>query len=54
MFFMLSRRMMGGELDGSSLKELQHLENQLSEGILVVKDKKVPISKTNSSVIDYI
>ncbi|XP_027364327.1 agamous-like MADS-box protein AGL18 [Abrus precatorius] len=33
-------RMMGKELDGLSLKELQHLENQLSEGILSVKDKK--------------
>ncbi|TKY53372.1 Agamous MADS-box protein AGL18 [Spatholobus suberectus] len=33
-------RMMGKELDGLSLKELQHLENQLSEGILAVKDKK--------------
>ncbi|CAJ1967609.1 unnamed protein product [Sphenostylis stenocarpa] len=33
-------KMMGKELDGLSLKELQHLENQLSEGILAVKDKK--------------
>ncbi|KAL9319196.1 hypothetical protein ACSQ67_015713 [Phaseolus vulgaris] len=32
--------MMGKELDGLSLKELQHLENQLSEGILAVKEKK--------------
>ncbi|KAF1860090.1 hypothetical protein Lal_00027943 [Lupinus albus] len=34
-------RMIGKELDGLSLKELQHLENQLNEGILAVKDKKV-------------
>ncbi|KAL2327055.1 hypothetical protein Fmac_020482 [Flemingia macrophylla] len=33
-------RMMGKELDGLSLKELQHLENQLSEGIQAVKNKK--------------
>ncbi|KAK7392924.1 hypothetical protein VNO78_21374 [Psophocarpus tetragonolobus] len=33
-------RMTGKELDGLSLKELQHLESQLSEGILAVKDKK--------------
>ncbi|XP_019451512.1 PREDICTED: MADS-box transcription factor 23 isoform X2 [Lupinus angustifolius] len=33
-------RMIGKELDGLSLKELQHLENQLNEGILAVKDKK--------------
>ncbi|KAK7278932.1 hypothetical protein RJT34_23971 [Clitoria ternatea] len=33
-------RMTGKELDGLSFKELQHLENQLSEGILAVKDKK--------------
>ncbi|KAI4348673.1 hypothetical protein L6164_009369 [Bauhinia variegata] len=33
-------RMLGKELDGLSLKELQHLENQLSEGVLSVKDKK--------------
>lgn len=45
-FFMLCRRMMGKELDGLSLKELQHLENQLTEGILAVKDKKVQITKT--------
>ncbi|KAJ7976755.1 MADS-box transcription factor [Quillaja saponaria] len=33
-------RMMGKELDGLSLKELQLLEDQLSEGLLSVKDKK--------------
>ncbi|CAL0329671.1 unnamed protein product [Lupinus luteus] len=33
-------RMIGKELDGMSLKELQHLENQLTEGILAVKNKK--------------
>lgn len=33
-------RMIGKELDGLSLKELQHLENQLTEGMLAVKDKK--------------
>jgi len=45
--------MMGKELDGLSLKELQHLENKLSEGILAVKDKKVLRSNTNSGVIGY-
>ncbi|KAM7500154.1 hypothetical protein LguiA_024568 [Lonicera macranthoides] len=34
------RRMMGKELEGLSFKELQHLEHQLNEGILSVKDKK--------------
>ncbi|KAL5124477.1 Agamous-like MADS-box protein AGL18 [Glycine soja] len=33
-------RMMGKELDGLSLKELQQLENQLSDGMQSVKDKK--------------
>jgi hypothetical protein len=33
--------MLGKELDDLSFKELQHLEEQLSEGILSVKDKKV-------------
>ncbi|XP_062167923.1 agamous-like MADS-box protein AGL18 isoform X2 [Alnus glutinosa] len=33
-------RMLGKELDDLSFKELQHLEEQLSEGILSVKDKK--------------
>ncbi|XP_010269745.1 PREDICTED: agamous-like MADS-box protein AGL15 [Nelumbo nucifera] len=37
---MANRRMMGKELTGLSLKELQHLEYQLSEGILSVKDRK--------------
>lgn len=46
--------MKGKELDGLSLKELQHLEKQLSEGILAVKDKKVLRSNTNSGVIDCI
>jgi hypothetical protein len=32
---------MGLQLDGLSFKELQHLEHQLSAGILSVKDKKV-------------
>ncbi|GAV86536.1 SRF-TF domain-containing protein/K-box domain-containing protein [Cephalotus follicularis] len=34
------RQMMGQELDGLGFKELQHLEHQLSEGVLAVKDKK--------------
>uniref|UniRef100_A0A5B7BP00 Uncharacterized protein n=2 Tax=Davidia involucrata TaxID=16924 RepID=A0A5B7BP00_DAVIN len=34
------RRMMGKELEGLSFKELQHLEQQLNEGILSVKDRK--------------
>lgn len=46
--------MIGKELDGLSLKELQHLENQLTEGILAVKDKKVQVTKTNSGVIDFL
>ncbi|KAK7267349.1 hypothetical protein RIF29_20018 [Crotalaria pallida] len=33
-------RMIGKDLDGLSLNDLQHLENQLNEGILAVKDKK--------------
>ncbi|WJX17579.1 hypothetical protein P8452_07476 [Trifolium repens] len=33
-------RMSGKELDGLGLKELQHLENQLCEGICAVKNKK--------------
>ncbi|KAF8403763.1 hypothetical protein HHK36_011868 [Tetracentron sinense] len=33
-------RMTGKELKGLSLKDLQHLEHQLSEGILSVKDRK--------------
>ncbi|XP_058728227.1 agamous-like MADS-box protein AGL18 [Vicia villosa] len=33
-------RMSGKELDGLSFKELQHLENQLCEGVLAVKNKK--------------
>ncbi|KAF2305090.1 hypothetical protein GH714_001738 [Hevea brasiliensis] len=32
--------MMGQRLDGLSFKELQHLEDQLSNGLLSVKDKK--------------
>nr|QBC36321.1 MADS-box protein [Pyrus x bretschneideri] len=36
-------RMTGKELDGVSLKDLQRLEDQLSEGILCVKDKKEEI-----------
>ncbi|XP_017255801.1 MADS-box transcription factor 23 isoform X2 [Daucus carota subsp. sativus] len=34
------RRMMGKELEGLNYKELQHLEHQLNEGILSVKDRK--------------
>ncbi|CAK7342630.1 unnamed protein product [Dovyalis caffra] len=33
-------QMMGQQLDGLSFKDLQHLEHQLNEGILSVKDKK--------------
>lgn len=50
----LCRRMMGKELDGLSLKELQQLENQLSDGMQSVKDKKVLRSNTNSGVIGCI
>jgi hypothetical protein len=45
-YFILCRRMSGKELDGLGLKELQHLENQLCEGICAVKNKKVQITKT--------
>ncbi|KAM7479445.1 hypothetical protein LguiA_027658 [Lonicera macranthoides] len=34
------KQMMGKEPKGLSFKELQHLEHQLNEGILSVKDKK--------------
>ncbi|KAL5708287.1 hypothetical protein ACHQM5_019097 [Ranunculus cassubicifolius] len=37
---MAHMRMMGKELTGLSFKELQHLENQLNEGILSVKSRK--------------
>lgn len=40
-------RMNGKELDGLGLKELQDLENQLSEGISAVKYKKVQIKGCN-------
>lgn len=33
---------MGKELEGLNYKELQQLEHQLNEGILSVKDRKVP------------
>ncbi|XP_019166138.1 PREDICTED: MADS-box transcription factor 23-like isoform X2 [Ipomoea nil] len=33
-------RMMGKDLEGLNFKELQHLEHQLTEGILTVKDTK--------------
>ena len=33
--------MLGKDLEDLSLKELQILEDQMSEGILAVKDKKV-------------
>lgn len=32
---------MGKDLTGLGLKELQHLEQQLSEGLLTVKERKV-------------
>ncbi|PIA53683.1 hypothetical protein AQUCO_00900337v1 [Aquilegia coerulea] len=38
-------RMMGKELTGLSFKELQHLENQLNEGILSVKGRKLENSR---------
>lgn len=44
--------MTGKELDGLDLKELQYLENQLCEGILAVKNKKVQNYKDLSYVID--
>ncbi|VFQ71892.1 unnamed protein product [Cuscuta campestris] len=39
----LHRHMTGKDLSGLSLKELQHLEHQLAEGILSVKDMKEKI-----------
>lgn len=42
----MCRRMSGKELDGLGFKELQHLENQLHEGISAVKNKKVQRSVT--------
>ncbi|PON57041.1 MADS-box transcription factor [Trema orientale] len=33
-------RMMGKELDGLSFKDLQHMEDKLTEGLLSIKDKK--------------
>jgi len=42
--------MSGKELDGLGLKELQDLENQLSEGISAVKYKKVQIIRNRKSV----
>lgn len=38
---LLSRRLLGKDLTGLSLKELQQLEHQLSEGLLSVKERKV-------------
>lgn len=35
------RMLLGHDLTGLSLKELQHLEQQLNEGLLCVKEKKV-------------
>lgn len=35
------RMLLGQDLTGLSLKELQHLEQQLNEGLLCVKEKKV-------------
>lgn len=48
--------MMGKELEGLSFKELQHLEHQLNEGILSVKDKKVINARSliNSSTYSFI
>ncbi|KAK9283986.1 hypothetical protein L1049_012244 [Liquidambar formosana] len=37
---MIQLRLLGKELMGLSLKELQHLEQQLNEGLLSVKEKK--------------
>ncbi|XP_059291837.1 agamous-like MADS-box protein AGL15 [Lycium ferocissimum] len=36
----LQRRLMGEELEGLNFKELQHLEHQMTEAILAVKDRK--------------
>lgn len=35
------RQLLGQDLTGLSLKELQHLEQKLNEGLLCVKQKKV-------------
>ncbi|KAG5063658.1 hypothetical protein JHK85_004841 [Glycine max] len=49
-------RMMGKELDGLSLKELQQLENQLSDGMQSVKDKKeqVLVEQLRKSRIQHV
>lgn len=39
--FWLCRRLLGKDLTDVGLKELQHIEQQLSEGLLAVKEKKV-------------
>ncbi|KAK4371477.1 hypothetical protein RND71_010952 [Anisodus tanguticus] len=36
----LQRRLMGEEIEGLNFKELQQLEHELTDGILVVKEKK--------------
>ncbi|KAL0921562.1 hypothetical protein M5K25_008647 [Dendrobium thyrsiflorum] len=37
---MLSRQLMGEDLDGLSIKELQNLENQLEKSLQVIQQKK--------------
>jgi hypothetical protein len=37
------RRLLGKDLTGLGLKELQHLEQQINEGLLSVKERKVLI-----------
>lgn len=41
LLFQLCRRLLGKDLTGLGLKELQQLEQQLSEGLLSVKERKV-------------
>lgn len=41
--FLLCRQLLGKDLTGLGFKELQNLEQQLNEGLLLVKEKKVRV-----------
>lgn len=43
MFFIFRRQILGKDLSGLGLKELQQLEQLLNEGLLSLKDKKVSL-----------
>ncbi|KAJ8562679.1 hypothetical protein K7X08_031131 [Anisodus acutangulus] len=46
----LQRRLMGEEIEGLNFKELQQLEHELTDGILVVKEKKIEELKRSSKI----